>query len=156
MMALKALEAYQAGLRFDPDSVFLKFRIAKLHFTMAQMPAAVEMAKQIPFERIDNVGMFLDLAKIFSGAGEHDQALKIFAEGETKFPLEQRLYLSHGTLLLTQKDYPQAEGVFRNLLQQVPDSAEAHYYLGIIAVEKSAQLEALGHFEQGDWPQFVI
>ena len=144
----KALEAYQAGLRFDPDSVFLKFRIAKLHFTMAQMSAAVEMAKQIPFERIDNVGMFLDLAKIFSGAGDHDQAMKIFVEGEKKFPLEHRLYLSHGTLLLTQKDYPQAEGVFRDLLQQVPDSAEAHYYLGIIAVEKSAQLEALGHFEQ--------
>ena len=44
----KALEAYQAGLRFDPDSVFLKFRIAKLHFAMAQMTPAVEMAKQIP------------------------------------------------------------------------------------------------------------
>ena len=144
----KALEAYQAGLRFDPDSIFLKFRIAKLHFAMAHMTAAVEMAKQIPFERIDNVGMFLDLAKIFSGAGEHDQALKIFAEGERQFPLEQRLYLSHGTLLLTEKNYQQAEGVFRSLLRHVPDSAEAHYYLGIIAVEKSTHLEALGHFEQ--------
>ena len=144
----KALEAYRTGLTFDPDSIFLKFRIAKLHYTMAQMTAAVEMTKQIPFERIANVGMFLDMAKIFAGAGERGQALKILAEGENKFPLEPRLYLSHGNVLLTEKDYQQAEEVFRRLLQQVPDSADAHYYLGIIASEKSAKLEALGHLEQ--------
>ena len=46
------------------------------------------------------------------------------------------------------KDYRQAEGVFRDLLQHVAASAEAHYYLGIIATEKSTQLEALGHFER--------
>jgi len=40
-----ALEAYQAGLTFDPDSIFLKFRIAKLHFRLAQMSAAVDMVK---------------------------------------------------------------------------------------------------------------
>jgi tetratricopeptide (TPR) repeat protein len=144
----KALEAYQAGLTFDPDSIFLKFRIAKLHYALAQMAAAVEMAKQIAYEHIASVDMFLGMAKIFSGAGERDQALRIFAEGERKFPLEQRLYLTHGNLLLSEKDYQQAEEVFRRLLQHVPDSAEAHYYLGIIAAEKSTKLEALGHFEQ--------
>ncbi len=145
---VKALEAYETGLAFDPDSIFLKFRIAKLHFGMAHMTAAVNMAQQIPAEEISTVPMFLDLAKIFSGAGERDQAGNIFAEGERQFPIEQRLYLSHGNLLLTEKEYEQAEDVFRNLLQHVPDSAEAHYYLGVTAVEKSANLEALGHFEQ--------
>ena len=144
----RALEAYQAGLSFDPGSLFLKFRIAKLHYILAQMTEAVEMAEQIPFEQIDNVGMFLDLAKIFSGAEERDQALQIFAEGERKFPLEQRLYLTHGNLLLTEKDYQQAEDVFRRLLHQVPDSADAHYYLGISAAEQNAKLDAQEHFEQ--------
>lgn len=143
-----ALEAYQAGLTFDPGSIFLKFRIAKLHFGMAQMTAAISMAQQIPVEDISTVPMFLDLAKIFSGAGKRDQVGQIFAEGERQFPVEQRLYLSHGNFLLTEKEYEQAEDVFRNLLQHVPDSAEAHYYLGITAVAKSAKLEALGHFEQ--------
>jgi tetratricopeptide (TPR) repeat protein len=146
--SLKALEAYQAGLTFDPDSIFLKFRIAKLHFRLAQMPAAVEMAQQIPVEKITTVDMFLDMAKIFFDAGEHGQALKILAEGERQFPLEQRLYVSHGMLLLTDKDYQEAEAIFRDLLRLVPASAEAHYYLGIIALEKNTKLEAVGHFEQ--------
>jgi tetratricopeptide (TPR) repeat protein len=146
--SLQALEAYQAGLTFDPDSIFLKFRIAKLHFRLAQMPAAVEMAQQIPVEKITTVAMFLEMAKIFFDAGEHSRALQILAEGERQFPLEQRLYISHGTLLLTDKDYQEAGAVFRDLLQHVPGSAEAHYYLGIIALEKNTKLEAVGHFEQ--------
>ena len=144
----KALEGYQAGLTFDPDSIFLKFRIAKLHFAMAQMTAAVEMAKQIPIEEVADLTMFLDLGKIFSGAGERDKALEVWSEGERKFPSEPRLYLSHGTQLLTDKNFQQAEVVFRNLLEHVTDSAEAHYYLGIIALEKNAKLEAAGHLEQ--------
>jgi tetratricopeptide (TPR) repeat protein len=144
----KALEAYQAGLSFDPESGFLKFRIAKLHYALAQMTAAVEMAKQIPFDRFANADMFLDIAKIFSGAGEHEQALRVFEEGEKQYPLEQRLYLSHGNLLLTEKEYQKAGDVFRDLLQHVPDSAEAHYYLGSIDAETGKNLEALVHFEK--------
>jgi tetratricopeptide (TPR) repeat protein len=146
--SLQALESYQAGLTFDPDSIFLKFRIAKLHFRLAQMPAAVEMAQQIPVEKITTIAMFLEMAKIFFDAGEHSRALQILAEGERQFPLEQRLYISHGTLLLTEKDYQAAGAVFRDLLQHVPDSAEAHYYLGIVAIEKNTKLEAVGHFER--------
>ncbi len=143
-----ALEAYQAGLTFDPDSIFLKFRIAKLHFRLAQVSAAVDMAKQIPVERITSVAMFLEMAKIFFDGGEHSLALQVLSEGERQFPLEQRLYISHGTLLLTEKDFQQAGGVFRDLLQHVPESAEAHYYLGVIALETNTKLEAVGHFEQ--------
>jgi tetratricopeptide (TPR) repeat protein len=144
----KALEAYQTGLGFDPDSIFLKFRIAKLHFGMAQMTDAVSMAQQIPIEEISTVPMFLDLAKIFSRAEKHDQAGQIYTAGERQFPVEPRLYLSHGTALLAEEDYERAEEVFRNLLQHVPNSAEAHYYLGMTAVAKGTKLEALGHFEQ--------
>ncbi len=145
---VKALEAYQTGLSFDPDSVFLKFRIAKLHFGLAQMLAAVEMAQQIPVENITTVTMFLELAKIFYDAGEQTRALAILEEGERRFPLDPRLYHSHGTLLLAEKEYQKAGAIFRNLLQHVPDSAEAHYYLGIIALEQSLKKEAVGHFEQ--------
>jgi len=144
----QALEAYQAGLRFDPDSIFLKFRIANLHYSLAQMTAAVEMVKEIPLQGVSSMGMFLDIAKIYSGTGERDLALRTLAEGERKFPSEPRLYLSHGNLLLIQKDYQQAGEVFRRLLQHVPDSAEAHYYLGIIGEEQGTKQEALGHFEQ--------
>jgi len=144
----EALEAYQAGLAFDPHSIFLKFRIARLHFSMAQMTAAVDMASGIPVEDMTNANMFFDVAKIFSGAGERERALQVLVEGERQFPLEERLYLSHGTLLLIGKEYQKAEEVFQNVLRHVPNSAEAQYNLGIIALETRTKSDAREHFEK--------
>ncbi len=144
----KALEAYQVGLTFDPDSIFLKFRIAKIHMALAQMPAAVNMAKQIPLERLAELPMFLDLAKLFAGAGESEYVHQVYKEAKEHFPSEPRLYLAHGTWLMTEGEVERAEAVFRDLLQQVPSSAEGHYYLGVLAFDKTAQSEAITHFEQ--------
>jgi tetratricopeptide (TPR) repeat protein len=144
----KALEEYQAGLAFDTNSVFLKFRLAKLHFSMAHMTAAVDLAKQIPVEKVSNAAMFFDLAKIFAGSGETGLALEVLTEGERQFPRDDRLYISHGTLLLNLKEFQIAENVFHELLSHVPDSAEAHYYLGIIALEAKTKQEAREHFQQ--------
>ena len=144
--AAKALEEYQAGLAFDTDSIFLKFRLAKLHFSMAHMTAAVDLAKQIPVGQISNAALFLDLAKIFSGAGNQEQALQVLTEGERKFPQDERMYISHGTLLLNMKEFQKAETVFHELLVHVPGSAEAQYYLGIIALEAKTKQEAKEHF----------
>ncbi len=145
----KALEAYQEGLSLDPDSIFLKFRIAKIHFAMAQMSFAVQVAKDIPVDRVSNTSMFLDLAKIFSSAGDRERALEILEKGEKKYPSEPRFYISHGTLLLTDKDYQQAQNVFRDLLHHVPNEAdEAYYYLGIVALEQDDKREAMEQFER--------
>ena len=144
----KALEEYQAGLAFDADSIFLKFRLAKLHFSMAHMTAAMDFASQIPTGKISHAEMFLDLAKIFAGAGDTGRALKVLTEGERRFSQDERMYIAHGTLLLNIKEFQPAEAVFHDLLTHAPGSAEAHYYLGIIALEAKTKQEAREHFQQ--------
>jgi tetratricopeptide (TPR) repeat protein len=144
----KALEEYEAGLEFDRDSIFLKFRLAKLHFSMAHMTEAMDLARQIPMGKISHAAMFLDLARIFAGAGDTGQALKVLTEGKRQFAQDERMYISHGTLLLNIKEFQMAEAVFHDLLVHVPESAEAHYYLGIIAMEAKTKPEAKEHFQQ--------
>ncbi len=144
----KALEEYQAGLAFDTDSIFLKFRIAKLHFSLAHMTEAVELARQIPVGKISPAAMFLELAKIFAGAGDTSQAVQVLREGERQYPQDERIYITHGTLLMNIKEFQMAEAVFHDLLVSVPGSAEAHYYLGIIALEAKTKLEAKEHFQE--------
>jgi len=92
--------------------------------------------------------MFLELAKIFVGAGEVKQALQVLTEGKRQFPQDERMYLSHGTILLNLKEFLLAEAVFHELLDQVSGSAEAHYFLGIIALEAKTKQEAKEHFQQ--------
>jgi tetratricopeptide (TPR) repeat protein len=146
--ATTALEEYQAGLAFDSNSIFLKFRLAKLHFSMAHMTEAMDLASQIPVADISQAAMFFDLAKIFAGGGDTGRALEILTEGERHFPQDERIYISHGTLLLNIKEFQMAEAVFHDLLVHVPGSAEAHYYLGVIALEAKTKQEAKAHFQE--------
>jgi tetratricopeptide (TPR) repeat protein len=146
--ATTALEEYQAGLAVDADSKFLKFRLAKLHFSMSHLTEAVDLARQIPVSDISQAAMFFDLAKIFAGGGDTGRAVEILSEGERHFPQDERIYISHGTLLLNIKELQRAEAVFHELLVHVPGSAEAHYYLGIIALEAKTKPEATAHFQE--------
>ena len=145
--AATALEEYQAGLAFDADSKFLKFRLAKLHFSMSHLTEAVDLARQIPVSEITQAAMFFDLARIFAGGGDTGRAVEILSEGERHFPQDERIYISHGTLLLNIKELQMAEAVFHDLLLHVPGSAEAHYYLGVIALEAKTKQEAKAHFQ---------
>ncbi|HBP87837.1 MAG TPA: hypothetical protein DD706_09090, partial [Nitrospiraceae bacterium] len=145
--ATTAVEEYQAGLAFDTNSIFLKFRLAKLHFSMSHMTSALDLARQIPVAEISQAAMFFDLAKIFAGGGDTGRALEILTEGERHFPKDERIYISHGTLLLNINEFQMAETVFHDLLAHVPSSAEAHYYLGVIALEAKTKQEAREHFQ---------
>lgn len=146
--ATTAVEEYRTGLAFDADSNFLKFRLAKLHFSMSHMTEAVDLARQIPVSEISQAATFFDLAKIFAGGGDTGRALEILTEGERRFPQDERIYISHGTLLLNIKELQKAEAVFHDLLVHVPGSAEAHYFLGVIALEAKTKQEAKAHFQE--------
>lgn len=145
---LTALKEYQQGLNFDPDSSFLKFRIAKLHFSVGDMDKAISMAKEVSPDQISQSSTLLDLAKIFVRGGEPSLALHVLDEGIKRFPQDEALSLNKGNLLVNMKEYAQAEQVFKNLLQQNPQSAESHYYLGVIAQETQKPQEAAKHFQE--------
>ena len=74
---VQAIEEYREGLRVDPDSVFLKTRIAKLYFSNGEMAAAVEMADAIPVASVEETSELMELAKIYAGTGHSDKALLI-------------------------------------------------------------------------------
>jgi tetratricopeptide (TPR) repeat protein len=143
-----ALREYQLGLGFDRQSDFLRFRMAKVYFAMGQIEKAFEMAKLIPVERITTAAMLVDLAKIMAGAGEVDLALQLFESGQTRFPQDDQLGLVHGNLLFSMKKYPEAEGVLLQVLEHQPRSAEAHFYLGLIAQETLDTGKAVQHYRQ--------
>lgn len=145
---LKALKEYQQGLRFDPNSSFLKFRIAKLHFLAGETDKAVAVAREISPEQVGQGTTLLDLAKIFAGGGESSLALRALEVGTRRFPNDESLILAQGNLLLNMKKYAQAEDVFTGFLQQQPGSAESHYYLGMIAQETKNPQEAGNHYQE--------
>ncbi|MDX1412220.1 MAG: tetratricopeptide repeat protein, partial [Nitrospirales bacterium] len=143
-----ASKEYRQGLNFDPDSAFLKFRLAKLYFSAGQTDKALEVAKGIPPANLSNASTLIELAKILSGSGDNNHALRVLEEGQGRFPDDEQLVLTHGVLLLNMKKFSESEAVFVGLLRLHPRSAESHYYLGVIAEQTGSPEEAATHYQR--------
>ncbi len=144
----QAIEEYRNGLRVDPDSVFLKTRIANLYFSNSEMSAAVEMADTIPLSQIEDVADLLQLARIYAGTGHSDKALLIFDRVIEAEPTLDKGYISKGMLLLGLKRTAEAKAVFADAVAQIPRSSAAHYYHGITVSEEGKAGEAEENFEK--------
>ena len=144
----QAIEEYRDGLRVDPESIFLKTRIAKLYFSNGEMTAAVEMANTIPMAAVEEVSGLLELAKIYAGTGHSDKALLILDRVIAEEPTVARGYISKGMILLSQKKPTQAKAVFETAVARLPRSSEIQYYMGVTMSEEGQKEEAARHFEK--------
>lgn len=63
-------------------------------------------------------------------------------------PSVENPWLAQGNELLRQSRYSEAEGVFRNWIQQEPNSPDAHYYLALSLALQARLEEALSGFRQ--------
>ena len=144
----RALEEYRKGLDYDPTSVFLKTRIAKLYFSNGEMSAAVKMADQISPDQISRTPEFMQLAKIYAGTGKPERALVLYDHAIQHDPRDPRMYISKGVLLLSLKRMGEAKQVFQAGLNEVPYSPEGHYYLALIEKETDHPAEAESHFRK--------
>ena len=145
---IQALEDYREGLRVDPDSIFLKTRMAKLYFSSGEMASAVDMADTIPVSAVDDVSGLLQLAKIYAGTGHSDKALLYLDRVIEIEPMNEKGYISKGMLLLSLKRLDEAQVVLRTALDRVPESPEIHFYLGMTMNEAGNSEESAQHFEQ--------
>ncbi len=145
---IQALEDYRQGLRVDPDSIFLKTRMAKLYFSSGEMASAVDMADTIPVSAVNDARGLLQLAKIYAGTGHSDKALLFLDRVIEKDPTNEKGYISKGMLLLSLKRLDEAQAFLQAAVDQVPASPEIHFYLGMTMNEAGKIEESEKHFEQ--------
>ena len=144
----QAIEEYRKGLRVDPNSVFLKIRIAKLYFSNSEMSAAIEMADEISLFQVEEVSDLLELAKIYAGTGHSDKSLLILDRVIENAPTHDKGYISKAMLLLGLKQSAEAKAVLEAGVTRVPHSPEIQYYLGVLMSEEGRTEEAQKHFEK--------
>jgi len=143
-----AIEEYRKGLRVDADSVFLKIRIATLHFSNSEMSSAVEMVNSIQLSAVEENAHLMQLARVYAGTGHSKKALLIFDRVIAETPTEDHGYVSKGMLLLGLKRTAEAKAVFQSAVTQVPNSPAAHYYLGLSMSELGEAEGAETYFEK--------
>jgi len=98
-----------------------------------------------------NADAVLGIATVFFVTGQSDEAIAEYKAGIERFPNDARFYVACAEMLLNSADslrlYTQAERLLQKAVQLEPRSAEGHYLLGQLAMQrrrfKDAEAELL-------------
>ena len=143
-----AIKEYQLALQTDPSSNYLKARLAVLHFTAGDVPAAVRFADEVADAPGLDAQMLGQIGGMYAAAGKPDKALRLFNRAIEQEPQRSEHFFAKGLLLANLKQYVEAEETIRSGIKVSPDSAVGYYYLGRIGVEARDFDKATTHFEQ--------
>ncbi len=94
--------------------------------------------------------VLLDIASLHFVAGETGQAVAQYKAGMARFPKDPRFYISCAEVLLAEPDPSTTQPYAKSLLEKAialdPESAEAHYQLGQLALQEQRWKEAEAEF----------
>ena len=92
----------------------------------------------------------LGVAAVYFVSGQNDAAIAHYKAGIAQFPNDARLYVACAAMLLASPDSPKLRAEAKNLLQKAvklaPQSAEAHYQLGQLALQQNRLKDAEAEF----------
>jgi tetratricopeptide (TPR) repeat protein len=144
----EALREYRLALRGDPNSVFLKARLASVTFSTGDAAGALQLLDQIDPGQIDDMQTIVMLAGIYAGAGKQDKALQLYDRAIELNPSSSDPHFSKGVLLVNLKRLPEAERAFQAGIEKSKDGPLGYYYLGRIAIETKEFDKAVANFER--------
>lgn len=144
----KAQEHYRAGLQFDPDSAFLRFRMASLYFTSGNLQKTLNLLEQIDPSDVQDAKILTQMAKMFAGAGKHDRALTLFDHAIERKPEWPQIYVEKGIFLLNGKQLSDAETMFARSIELAPDAPIGYFYLGKAYQAQGKRDQAKEHFRK--------
>jgi tetratricopeptide (TPR) repeat protein len=76
------------------------------------------------------------------------EAHALFLELERRYPEWDEIWVNHGRILLAGHRLTEAEYVLRRALTLAPDSVRAHYYLGLVLLERGSHGAAATEFRE--------
>ena len=143
-----ALEQYRAGLQFDPNSAYLRFRMASLYFTSGNIQKSMNLLEQIDGSAVSDPTILTQMAKMFAGAGKPDRALELFDQAIAKDPDRSQSYLEKGIFLLNGKHMTEAETFIARSVELAPHVPIGYFYLGKVYQEQGKSDKARENYRQ--------
>jgi tetratricopeptide (TPR) repeat protein len=106
------------------------------------------MASYTRAARLDslNADAMLGLAVVYFVTGQSDAAIAEYKAGISRFPNDERFYVACAEMLLSSPDslklQPEAQKLLQKAVSLAPQSAQAHYQLGQLAMQQTRLKDA--------------
>ncbi|HYE22517.1 MAG TPA: tetratricopeptide repeat protein, partial [Verrucomicrobiae bacterium] len=91
---------------------------------------------------------YVALARVYERWNKLDQARMQLDDANKRFANNSEIKYELGRITFNQRNYPEAERLFNEVVRLVPNHANAHYSLGLVALQKNDRAKALAEFEK--------
>jgi cytochrome c-type biogenesis protein CcmH/NrfG len=114
----------------------------------SMLKKAEESAKKAITLKDDLPDSYIALSRVYEKWNKLDEASAQLTTASQKFPGNADVKYELGRITFNQKKYADAEKIFNAVIKLVPNHANAHYSLGLVALQKGDKNTALAEFEK--------
>ncbi|MBP7407480.1 MAG: tetratricopeptide repeat protein [Flavobacteriales bacterium] len=152
---------YHASQQFEPavamakqavetekSNIWYRFLLADLYKQNSQAEDAAAVYKGIVAQWPDRYEVYLDMAGAYAYANKIGEALKVYADMEKRFGLNEELISHQFSTLMEAEKYPEAQQLVQRAIAQYPSDAQYAAMLGDLYDQQGLHEQALEKYQQ--------
>jgi tetratricopeptide (TPR) repeat protein len=136
-----AIDVSRSGLAEHPDDLRLARIEARALRSAGKTGDGIAVLEGVLTTHEDDPSAYVALAELYSEADRGANAVKTLQDAQRKFPKDDAVAFELGAVLDKQKQYADAETVFKQVLERDPKNAAALNYLGYMLAERGERLD---------------
>jgi tetratricopeptide (TPR) repeat protein len=137
-----AMKDYQVALKFDPELVSVRLRLAEMYLERADTPAALPHLERLLHQFPNNPEVLARMGQCRAAQGEAEEARRLLEAAVQELPKDAALLNTLAKLELQSRKYKQAEHWTRQALKLDPADVEAEFTLAASLTAQGREKEA--------------
>lgn len=143
-----AIHEYRRALELDPHDTDAMFGMSIALRKHGELPEAGKTLDEIAKRDPGFAGLAEQRGLLFEAQGEFAKAVDAYRTALEKDPGDSGLLLRLGAAQVSAADYDTAEQTLAKVIREMPNSAEAEFFIGRIAFARGRTPDALTHFDR--------
>src|SRR5690606_29668428 len=145
----RAERFFQKAITLDETAATAYYGLANLYYNVERFMEAAKLYQKSIDHGIEGADAYFMLAKCFEKEGQPKLALPYMQRAAEIAPEDIEIRLAYGILLCLLEMFDVAKGELHFVLEHEPESADAHYNLGVLyAVSTQETEKAMSHLKQ--------
>jgi len=143
-----AVHEFKRATELDPDNLDAQFGLATAYRRTNELDKARELLDGIAKRDAQYPGLALERGLLLEAQGKFAEAVQAYRAAHAKDPSDTALNLRLGAAQVEAGLLEDAELTLQTVMRETPNSAEAEYFTGRLALARGRGPDALTHFDR--------
>jgi tetratricopeptide (TPR) repeat protein len=143
-----AVHEFKRATELDPDDLDAQFGLAMAYRKTNELEQARDLLDAIAKRDPQFAGLALERGLLLEAQGKYAEAVQAYRAAHIKDPSDSALNLRLGAAQVEAGQLEDAELTLQTVMRETPNSAEAEYFSGRLALARGRGPDALTHFDR--------